>query len=228
MSYLTSELQQFSVMSYSPIHEQWPDDMHWEIISYLASVENNKLDESAIRYIITVTNVSKRNLNKFLITYKGSDSLQPLLRGWQFSQVEQLIQMSQEEYVDSEEEEAVLEQSYIKPSTFLALSAESWASQMQRCARAGNWSVFAQMRASGRKIPPNTYSILIEESICQGERTLFQQLLQGRTLINYEKLIKSFKRYKAPFDALTIIQGTSHYKKITPSQRQQLDAAIRR
>ncbi|MES2274086.1 MAG: hypothetical protein V4487_07830 [Chlamydiota bacterium] len=229
MSFLSSDTSEISpLMESCPCSADWPDDLHWETISYLAPVENNGLSDNAIHYILTVTRASHRSIEEFLKTYNGRDSFRIVLRNWQFSRIQQLSEVAQEEYVDSDDEKEILEQSAIHPAIFQELPPQTFALNMQNLARSANWKTVEQMIASGRRIPPNTYCGLIEEAAIQGERGRFETLLKKRPQLNYEKLISIFRKHKVRFDAYGIIQKTNHYAKMSQAQKQRLASCLRR
>lgn len=86
MSSLSSN-ERHVLTSSCPCHSDWPDDLHWETISYLTPIENNSLNKDAIDYILTITKSSNRSVEEFLKTYNGSDQFRDALLRWQFSVV---------------------------------------------------------------------------------------------------------------------------------------------
>ena len=196
-----------------------PDPIHWTIMSYLTSLEDNKLTDDAANYI-RVIKVTQIALNNFFATCKKGKVLQVALPAWKLSKLPDLTYTE----MDSDEEQEVLEKS---PVDFTELSAQNFAIALQDAANHGHWKTVAKIRATRRKIPANTYFMVVTAAYRQGETEKFKTLIQGNKL-DYKKLLDIFKRCKSSCDAYNGLKETGHYAKMSPDQQQQLEALFRK
>lgn len=80
-------------------------------------------------------------------------------------------------------------------------------------------------RATSKKISAQTYLMMIRNSLRQKDGAMkFTRLLNGRPLLNYDKLIKLIA--SAKFDALSILKQTKHYSQMDSLQKEKLDQSF--